>query len=212
MMNKNKKTLIQKAVIAPLVIGAVTAVLFFIMLPVVSGLFPLSKQEIKIADFQQNHTDIALDKSTLQTDGSVKKSNIIYDERNQLIGSVAAGGVDIPLLYDADNVSLTSALSFSSEGDYIGETGCAYVYGYRSLLDINSFFEGQEVEVATQYGRYIFVVSQIKTVSAEYMVYSMNTGVKRGLVLYTNADGGYGISNSFDAVVMELKSGPAVTE
>ncbi len=211
-MKKLKKTLIQKAVIAPLVIGALTAVLFFSMLPVLSALFPLSDKEIRIAEFEQGQQDTAFENGSQPTDGELEKADIIYSESNKRMGTVSVNGTDIPLVYDADNVSLKEALSFMPVGDYIGEVGCAYVYGYNSVVDVNSFSEGQDVCIVTDYGSYVFTVADVRTVTAEHMIYSMNTGTKRGLVLYTNEDGGYGVSSSFNAVVMEMKSGPSVTE
>lgn len=211
-MEKLKKTLIQKAVIAPLVIGALTAVLFFSILPAVSAVFPLSDKEIRIAEFEQGQQDTAFKESSQLTDGVQKKADIIHSESNKRIGTVSVNGSDIPLVYDADNVSLTGSLSFMPEGDYIGEVGCAYVYGYNSVVDVNSFSQGQDINAVTDYGSYVFNVVDIRTVSAEHMIYSMNTGTKRGLVLYTNTDSGYGVSSSFNAVIMELKSGPLITE
>lgn len=211
-MNKKKKTLIQKTVAAPLIIGAVTAVLFFIMLPVVSGLFPLSQEKLEIADFEQPLQEIAIDYSTVKADGVVKKSEMAGFESNTLIGSVEIGEAQIPIVYDADNASLSGAVSISPDGNYIGETGCAYVYGYKSVVDMNAFYIGQEITVKTVYGLYTFTVADMKTVSSQYAVYSMNTGVKKGLVLYTNTNNGYGVSSEFNTVVMEMKTGPSVAE
>lgn len=211
-MDKRKKTFIHKTVAAPLIIGAVTAVVFFIMLPVVSGLFPLSDEKIELAGFEQPVAEIAIDYSSLPVSGEIKKSDIIFDESNAIAGSVKIGSKEVPLVYDADNASLSNAVSISENGKYIGETGTAYVYGIKSVVDINAFHTGQEVEVKTVYGKYVFTVSEIKTVPFEYKIFSMNTDVKRGLVLYTNAKSGFGVSSSMSAVVMEMKSGPTVTE
>lgn len=211
-MKKIKKTLIQKAVIVPLVIGALAAVLFFSMLPAMDIIFPLSEQEIKIADFQQLQQDTAFEKANLPSDGEIKKSDILFSEANSCIGAVAENGKTHPLIYDANDVNLKESLYLLPNGDYIGETGCAYVYGYKSVLDISLFSAGQDIEVVTDYGSYVFTVLEIRTVSAERSIFSMNTGAKRGLVLYTNSDGGYGVCSSFDAVILEMKSGPLVTE
>lgn len=211
-MSKLKKTLIQKTVAAPLVIGAVTAVLFFVMLPVVSGLFPLSDEKLELAGFEQPLQETAADYSTVKTDGVVKKSEMTGFESNTLIGSVEIGSAQIPLVYDADNVSLSDAVSLSPEGKYIGETGTAYAYGIKSVVDTNAFHTGQEVNVKTVYGTYVFTVLEIRTVPFKHMLFSMNTNVKRGLVLYTNSNSSYGISSSLSAVVMEMKSGPTVAE
>lgn len=209
-MKRIKKNLIQKAVIAPLSIGAVAAVLFFSMLPFVAAFFPLSKQEIAIADFEQGHQDIGFESSP--GSGTLKKADILFGESNKSVGAVTVNGVNIPLVYDADGVSLTDALSLSPKGNYIGETGCAYAYGVKSVLSVNMFHSGQDIEVLTEYGSYVFTVVDIKTFSSEYSVYSADTGTKKGLVLYTNADNGYGISSSYKAVVMDMKSGPVVEE
>ena len=221
-MSRHKKTLIQKTVAAPLIIGAVTAVLFFIMLPVVSWFFPLSDENLEIADFEQPWQETAIDYSKVKADGVVKKSETAGFERNTLIGSVEIGSAQIPIVYDADNVSLSGAVSVLPDGDYIGETGTAYVYGIKSVVDTNAFHTGQDINVKTIYGIYVniktiygiyvFTVTDIRTVPYKHVLFSMNTNVKRGLVLYTNSDSGYGISSSLRAVVMEMKSGPAVEE
>ncbi len=211
-MKKIKKNLIQKAVIAPLAIGAIAAVLFFSMLPFVSAFFPLSKQEIAIAGFEQGHQDIGFGGSGLPSSGILKKADILFSESNKSVGAVTVNGVNIPLVYDADGVSLTDALSVSPKGNYIGETGCAYAYGVKSVLSVNMFHTGQDIEVLTEYGSYVFTVVDVKTFSSEYSIYSAGTGTKRGLVLYTNTDNGYGISSSYKAVVMDMKSGPVVEE
>lgn len=211
-MSRHKKTLIQKTVAAPLIIGAVTAVMFFIMLPVVSGLFPLSDENLEIADFEQPLQETAIDYSNVKADGVVKKSETAGFESNTLIGSVEIGSSQIPIVYDADNVSLSGAVSVLPDGNYIGETGAAYVYGIKSVIDTNAFHTGQDINVKTIYGIYVFTVTDIRTVPYKPVLFSMNTNVKRGLVLYTNSDSGYGISSSLRAVVMEMKSGPAVEE
>lgn len=211
-MSRHKKTLIQKTVAAPLIIGAVTAVMFFIMLPVVSGLFPLSDENLEIADFEQPLQETAIDYSNVKADGVVKKSETAGFESNTLIGSVEIGSSQIPIVYDADNVSLSGAVSVLPDGNYIGKTGAAYVYGIKSVIDTNAFHTGQDINVKTIYGIYVFTVTDIRTVPYKHVLFSMNTNVKRGLVLYTNSDSGYGISSSLRAVVMEMKSGPAVEE
>lgn len=211
-MDKRKKTLFQKTVAVPLIIGAVTAALFFVMMPVVSELFPLSAEKLEIADFEEPLQETAIYYGDEKTDGVVKKSEISGFERNALIGTIEIGGAQLPLVYDADNVSLSGAASVMPGGKYIGETGCAYVYGYKSVIDVDDYRVGQNINVKTAYGTYVFTVSDIKTVSSQSEIYYMNTGVKRGLVLYTNKDNGYGIGSEFDAVVMEMKTGPSVAE
>lgn len=211
-MNRIKRTFIQKAVIAPLVIGAVTAVLFFSMLPIVSVLIPVSKQNIVMADFEQGLQEIAIDYSSVKTDGELKKADALLYESNKATGLINVNGKEIPLVYNADNSVLSGAISILPEGNYIGEIGCAYAYGFKSVLDIASFQVGQNVEVKTNYGSYVFSVSNIRTVPSEQSIYSMNTGVKRGLVLYTNTNNGFGVSSSFSAVVLEMKSGPLVNQ
>lgn len=211
-MSRHKKTLIQKTVAAPLIIGAVTAVLFFIMLPVVSGLFPLSDENLEIADFEQPLQETEIDYSNVKADGVVKKSEMAGLESNTLIGSVEIGSLGIPIVYDADNVSLSDAVSVLPDGNYIGETGTAYVYGIKSVIDTNAFHTGQDINVNTFYGTYVFTVSEIRTVPFKHMLFSMNTNTDKGLVIYTNANSGVGISSSLSAVVMEMKSGPTVAE
>lgn len=211
-MSRHEKTLIQKTVAAPLIIGAVTAVMFFIMLPVISGLFPLSDEKIEIADFEQPLQEIAIDYSTVKADGVVKKSEMAGFESNALIGSIELGTAQIPLVYDADSINLSGAVSVLPEGNYIGETGVAYVYGIKSVIDANAFHTGQDISVNTFYGTYVFTVADIRTVPYKNMLFSMNTNVKKGLVLYTNSGSGYGISSSLSAVVLEMKSGPTVEE
>lgn len=211
-MSKLKRTLIQKAVIAPAVIGAVTAALFFASLPVAAELFPLDDKEIGIAEFEQGLQETAFVKGNAPAEGKLKKSDILFKEKNKCIGCIELSGKSIPIAADADSVSLLNALSFSSKGNYIGEVGCAYVYGFNSVLNTGVLSVNSDVKVETEYGSFVFTVKEIKKAASEYDVYSSATDVSRGLMLYTNTDNGVGISSSFDAVVMEMKSGPSVYE
>jgi len=211
-MRKIKKTFIQKAVIAPVAIGAVTAVLFFACLPAVFAFFPFAQREITIAEFEQGMQETVFDQSNAPADGVLKKRDILFAEKNKCIGCIVLGGKSIPLAADANQVSLTGALSFSSKGKYIGEVGCAYVYGLHSVLDIGALRTGSDVQDETEYGSYVFTVTEIKKSVSEYDIFSSRTDAGRGLLLYANADNGPGVSCLFDAAVMEMKSGPAVNE
>ena len=80
------------------------------------------------------------------------------------------------------------------------------------LGNINNMQAGDKISVNTAYGDYVFSVIGVESKNGESTVLFANPKTKRGLVIYTNADNGAGISSTYRVVTAEMISGPAVAE
>lgn len=213
MMGKNEKTLIQKAVILPAAIALLIAVISFAVYPSVKDLFPFGGGTIALSDFENQKEASIYKQASGVTGGTVQKSGISGFQSNTEVGKISLKSISVPLIYDADDINMKDSASLLDCSEYIGETGCAYIYGYKSVLgNINNMQAGDKISVNTAYGDYVFSVTDVELKNGESTVLSANPKTERGLVIYTNEDNGAGISSTYCVVTAEMLSGPAVAE
>lgn len=212
-MGKNEKTLIQKAVILPAAVALLIAVISFAVYPSVKDLFSFGSGTIVLSDFENQKAESIYKQESGVTGGTVQKSEIGGFNANTEVGEISIGSTSVPLIYNADDINIKDSASLLDYGDYIGETGCAYIYGYKSVLgNINNMQAGDKISVNTAYGDYVFSVIGVELKNGESTVLFANPKTKRGLVIYTNEDNGAGISSAYRVVTAEMISGPAVAE
>jgi len=212
-MGKNEKTFIQKAVILPLLAALLTAAVAFSVFPAVKNLIPLAEGSAVLSAFENQKAGSEFVHEGRTASGTVKKNEIGDLQPNTEVGIITIGSSSVSLIYAADSINIKDSASLLEHGNYIGETGCAYIYGYKSVLgDINNMKAGDKILVNTLYGEYIFSVTDVALKSGESTVLTADPDTERGLIIYTNTDNGAGISSTYCVVTAEMVSGPAVEE
>lgn len=208
--NRLKEELVKKAVVFPLLTAAAVAAVMFSAMPIVKHYVPFYKNTVELSSFCTEKAENAQAVSLPVQNSSVRKSDIPLPQSSSIIGSLNAKGNNLTLVYDADYYNISKGASLLA-GTLPGETGTAYIYGYKCELPFLYNLEaGDEITLSLFYGEYVFRVVGTDVVSGEASVASQNPGVKRGVVIYTNCNSGAGISNDYYTVTAELVSGASV--
>lgn len=208
-MKRDKKTFLHKALLLPLAAGILAACTFFVFAPLMQESSSLKNQNFQAAYFEENYTPVSVEVGDEKT---VKKSDILLNDNTQ-VGNISVGGLDLPLVYNASSISCTSAVSLKANGSLPGEKGSAFIYGCNSVLNnVGGLKSGSEFIVNTAYGSAVFVVKDVFKLKGEYNVFALKNQMQRGVVLYADVDDGVGISDYYDVVVAEMKSGTTVED
>lgn len=204
------KSFIEKGVIFPLITAVAVTAVVFSLTPFVKHYVALYNEELCLASFCEEKTVEAQKISPSQA--AVSKASLGITEGNTQIGTLNADGQTLNLIYNADYYNTSKGASLVSER-LPGETGAAYIYGYKAQMQfLYNIEQGDTFTLSLCYGDYEFKVINADAVTGESNVFSRNPNVKHGIVIYTNFDEGAGICSKYYVVTAEMISGAAVEE
>ena len=204
------KGFIEKGIVFPLITAVAVTAVVFSLTPFAKHYVPFYKDELCLASFCEEKTVEAQKISPSQA--AVSKASLGITEGNTEIGTLNADGQTLNLIYNADYYNTSKGDSLVSER-LPGETGAAYIYGYKTQMQfLYNIEQGDTFTLSLCYGDYEFKVINADAVTGENNVLSRNPNVEHGIVIYTNCDEGAGISSKYYVVTAEMTSGAAVEE
>ncbi|MCM1285965.1 MAG: hypothetical protein NC213_05670 [Acetobacter sp.] len=207
-MERYKKDFIKKEFVFPVITAIIAVLITAIVLCGYINTLPFYNSELKIADNPA---------SKIKNAENIDISSVTSDTFSMLgadtnIGSLKAGGTELPLIYNASYENTNDAFCISDGSKLIGETGNTLIYCSKANgKDIRKLVKGDIITINTCYGEYTYTV--VKTDTADDAGLEHNAdGIGSAITLYTSKDESIGLSDSYFIAVCEMTSGTKIAE
>lgn len=204
-----KKKQIISSVLFCVLIGAIVAISFTIYANDKRDTYPFSEPII-----MAKHSDVEIkniDKIEPDENGNITIDQLKQIPDNALLGEIKYKNNYVQIVYDCNDVSLTETATMIKDSDFVGEIGCAEIYGYRTnMAEFMKAPIGDKIEISMPYGDYVYKCVNKTSIKSEWDASRQNFDVDRGLILYSDKAQDYGFSNEYDVLVFEMVSGPKI--
>lgn len=208
-MNHYKKRLIKNGIAAPVIIAMIVTVVFFALLSTAANDNHFFRR-INLSNYEQS--DIIQAEQIHIESNYIAKSQLDKLESNTVLGTISDGNKSLPLILNANSVNAMGKFNILKDSKIIGETGCTYAYCAKADNElICGFSQGDIVNASLCYGNYTFEVVDVKNCDCN-SIKNIADGISSALVLYTDANEGVGISNSYLVVICKLTDGIKITQ
>lgn len=212
-MEETLKLLKQKGIVCCVISILITVVIMICAFSGLKSMLPFMRTELNAAYFDDAQiSEYSPESSPKQNaKGEVLISSIAPFSRNDIVGSITLGSIELDLCYDCDDIALMKRARLES-GKYPGEIGISRIYAYKnSITPLALINPGDTIEISMPYGAYTFTVKEVKNQIPVSDSSLTSSDIKRGIVIYTDTQETYGISGKCTAVFAELTSGPKIT-
>ena len=191
-----KKTEYLKRLVLPVALAFLVCVGFFLFVSFADEIFPFD-DHIDMAYHSQSQINVSDTASSMEALETVPSDT--------LVGKLQYNDTQLDMVYDCSDVNLEVACSLVDYGNPVGDVGCAFVYGYR--LNMQPFMDvalGDVVTVEMQYGTYQYQCVEKRQDLQEWQVLGGDYKLSHGLVIYSDATTGVGVTGGYDLVVLEM--------
>ena len=143
--------------------------------------------------------------------GEITIDQLLNIQDNTLLGEIEYQGNSVRVIYNCNDASLIEASTLVDKGNYVGEIGCAKIYGYgANMSQIMNVGVDEIVHITMPYGNYEYKCVEKSVAKNDWDAARKNIEVSRGLILYCDDADDYGISGEYDIALFEMVSGPKV--
>ena len=211
-MNHHQKKLLKNGFIVPFIIALIITAVFFAAIFPLASYMPFSERNISLAEYEKSGV-IQMEKVPTDSNGNVKKSDILPIKDNTALGTFEAGQAKMPLIYNANEVNASGSFSLNKDSVLIGETGCAVISCCKSdSSDIKSLKTGDKINIETVYGNYVYEVTTTAVINQENDIKKTAGKIGKSLVIYTDNSSSTGISSKYFTVICKFISGNSITQ
>lgn len=211
-MDHYQKKLLKKGIIVPFIIALIITAGFFAVIFPFSSYMPFTQKNISLAEYEKSDI-IQMEKVLPDSEGNVKKTDLLPIKANTALGTISAEQTEMPLLYNPNEVNASGCFGLSKNGVLIGETGCAVISCRKGdSAEIKSLKPGNLIHIETVYGNYVYEVTQTAVINQENDIKKAAGEIGRSLVIYTDNSNSIGISSKYFAVICKFISGNNITQ
>lgn len=204
-----KKKQIVSTVLFCLLIAAIVSISFVIFANSKENTYPFDEQ-INMA--KHDSVEIKnIDNIEPNENGEITIDQLKQIPDNAMLGEIKYKDSSVQVVYNCNDVSLIETATLIKNGDFVGEIGCAKIYGYRAnMVEFMKIPVGDKITISMPYGDYIYKCVNKATAKSDWDISRQNFDIDRGLILYSDEADDYGFSNDYNEVVFEMVSGPKI--
>lgn len=206
-MKKRRKKLIQNSIIIPLIVAFVVGAISILIISEFKE-FPFRDKPVIFSSYEAEAV-----KDVPEYTGSsraITRDSLPQLEGSTIVGSISYSDVDYPLIYSATDANAIGKVNITN-GKLVGELGCSYMELYKKdASKLHLIGDKDAINIETFYSSYEIKIVKTERVSSYSELMSVGDGVERGIVLYTDASSGIGISNEYFACVGQIVSGEEI--
>lgn len=210
-MNRKQKNLLMNGIILPAVIALAVTAVYFLILPSVKSQFPFQKEQIVLAEYENNEVN-NIYKSPVNPDSSeIKRDALDSISENTVFAYAVIGGREYQIIYGADDKNSVGRLNADKNGVLPGEAGCVYLGAAKADgEEIRALKAGDVVKINTSYASYEYKIIETQTLGSKNDIPKLAEGVGRSAVFYTSSGENAGISDGYFAAAAEMSGGVEV--
>lgn len=212
-MNHREKRFVKYGIVIPLVIAVIVTGLFFAVYNTSLKSYVFKDREFKLSDYSYAQVKEAEQQSITPDNNKIHKSELAAYGDNTIIGNAVIYDSTTPIILMGNEVNSAGKFNIAKSGKLPGEAGAVYLYcNKKDAAPVKMLSEGDIISVETYYGVFDYEMRETLLIDSENHLNKCADAYGRSIVIYTDFSNGYGIGNSYYAVIAELVSDNVVVE
>lgn len=212
-MKHSEEKFVKHGVVIPLIIAVVVTALFFAVYNIVLKSYVFKERTFSLSDYTYSQVNEAEQQNITPRDNQIKKSELTLYGNDTVIGNAVIHDSITPIIMNGNDVNGAGRFNITDFSKLPGETGCVYMYcNKKDSVGIKMLTEGDIISIETYYGIFDYEMKETLLVDNDSDLKKCADAYGRSIVIYTDASNGYGLSNSYYAVIAELISDDVVVE
>ena len=210
-MNTRKKKFVKTGIINPLIISIIITTLFFAIYNIAVNNIFFKEREFTLSSYLPSDLVEAPNYNISSQD--IRKTQLPLPEDNAVIGSAVIGGQAFDIVYNANEINASTRLNLIPSGSLIGENGTSFLrLSKKDSAPLKALKLYDSITLDTYYSSYEYTVCNIKVLGSYSELERCADEYGKAVIIYTDACEGYGVSDTYYAVICQKASGADITE
>lgn len=212
-MKHSEEKFVKHGVVIPLIIAVLITALFFAVYNISIKSYVFKEREFSLSNYTYSQVKEAEQQNITPSDNQIKKSELTLYDNNTVIGNAVINDSSTPIILNGNDVNGAGRFNITDFSKLPGEAGCVYMYcNKKDSAGIKMLTEGDIISVETYYGIFDYEMRESQLVDNDSNLKKCADAYGRSIVIYTDDNNGYGLGNSYYAVIAELISNDVVVE
>lgn len=212
-MKHSEEKFIKHGVVIPLIIAVAVTALFFAVYNIALKSYVFKERNFSLSDYTFSQVNEAEQQNITPKNNEIQKSELTLYGDNTVIGNAVIYDSSTPIIFKGNDVNGAGRFNITDFSKLPGEAGCVYMYcNKKDSSAVKMLTEGDVISVETYYGIFDYEMRETLLVDNDSDLKKCADAYGRSMVIYTDAGNGYGLSNSYYAVIAELISDDVVVE
>lgn len=212
-MKHNEEKFVKHGVVIPIIIAVIITALFFAVYNIALKGYIFKEREFSLSDYTYSQVKEAEPQNIAPSDNKIKKSELTLYGDNTVIGNAVINNNSTPIIINGSNINGSGRFNMTDFSKLPGEAGCVYMYcNKKDSAPVKMLTEGDVISIETYYGIFDYEMRESLLIDSESHLKKCADAYGRSVVIYTDSSNGYGIGNSYYAVIAELVSNDVVVE
>lgn len=212
-MKHSEEKFIKHGVIIPLIIAVLMTAVFFAGYHISLKSFVFKERTFSLSDYTFSQLKEAEQQNITPKDNKIKKSELTLYSDNTVIGNAVIQEQSIPIILRSNDINSAGRFNITDADKLPGEAGCIYMQcNKKDSATIKMLTEGDIISVETYYGIFDYEMKESLLADNDNHLKKCADAYGRSIVIYTDDSNGYGLSNSYYAIIAELVSNDVVVE
>ncbi len=212
-MKHSEEKFIKHGIVIPLIIAVLITVTFFAAYNISLKSFVFKDRNFALSDYTLSQLKDAEQQNITPADNKIKKSELTLYGDNTVIGNAVINEQITPIILNGSDINSAGRFNITDDSILPGEAGCVYMNcNKKDSAAVKMLTEGDIISVETYYGIFDYEMRETLIADNDILLKKCADAYGRSVVIFTDNSNGYGISNSYYAVVAELVSNDIVVE